>query len=538
MNSAQHSDKHTPLEGAGTTAAPPQLMQALAEWRATVDAMRDAVCLLGPTGRIRRCNRAMRQLLGLSFADIRGRSCWQLIYSQSKPPAGCDLSWHPLEQPTTHPLISHELDDNWYSVSIQPIHDPNGTLLGMVHFMVDVTEARHTEELLRHDSDQLKTQHDIDTAVMEVRPPCEMTGEALRQLRRGINIVAASVTVFDEQAREADVFVVVDEGITAPTDARVSIPADWVEALHRGETCEVPDPCLVLPQPRWGESLEDVGVGATLSVPLLTRGQLIGALNLALPNNSVLTAAQTQTVNQAAVSLAVSLQNAHLYQSVNEQRQRLHDLGTRMTNTEEQLRQRLAQELHDRVGQILTALGINLTHVRGLLSTESPNVFERLDEALDQIAEISDSIRDVMAELRPAVLDDYGLVAALRWYAQQFGRRATIDVLVVELTPSPRLPQETETALFRIAQEALTNISKHASASIVRITVNTTDTDIIMQIKDNGVGFETDSVQRRGATGWGLMTMQERAESINGTCTIDSQPGHGATVGICVRRQV
>ena len=524
------------------TSAPPQAdptqrpFEALTEWRATVDAMRDAVCLLGPDGRIRRCNRVMSDLLHLDSLAARGRSCWRLIYGQSIPPAGCDLSWHPMTHDPRTPPLTHLWEERWYSVNIEPIHDANGMLLGVVHVMIDITATRQAQDRLEDDSDQLKTLHDIDTAVMEVRPPCEMTGEALKQLRRGIGIVAASVTLFDEQAREADVFVVVDDGITTPTDARVPVPQAWLKALQRGEPCEIPDPRLVMPQTRWDEALEDVGVGTTLSVPLQTRGQLIGALNLALPHHTVLSPTQTQTIHQAAASLAVSLQNARLYDSVSQQRQRLHDLGTRMTNTEEGLRQRLAQELHDSVGQILTALGINLTHVRGLLPDEPINVLERLDEALDQIAEISDTIRDVMSELRPAVLDDYGLVAALRWYAQQFGRRTMIDVNVAELTPTPRFPQETETALFRIAQEALTNISKHAEATTVRVSVRTTTSHLLMEIEDNGVGFEVANLEPRGATGWGLMTMQERAESINGSCLIDSQPGQGASISISIGR--
>jgi PAS domain S-box-containing protein len=535
-----------PVDAQGTEVPSPEAMQnprilkALKEWRATVDAMRDAVCLLEPNGRIRRCNRAMQQLLDRPFPEISGNSCWELVYGQSGPPEGCDLSSEGDNNGDGHPrgyLTTKAFKNHWYSVAIEPIYDDSGCLRGAVHVMVDVTDAIQAQESLRRDSDQLKTLHEIDAAVLEVRPPIDMTGEALKRLHTGMHIVSASVTLFDDLSREAEVFIVVDDGVIVPPGDRITVGADWVEALHQGHPCEVPDPRLVLPPDQWGKSFSEAGVGVTLAVPLLTHGRLIGALNLALPANHALSSLQRRTVDQAAVSLAVSLQNARLYQSVDDQRQMLHDLGTRMTNAEEKLRQRLAQELHDRVGQILTALGINLTHVRGLLQSESPNVFTRLDEALDQIAEISDSIRDVMSELRPAVLDDYGLVAALRWYAQQFGRRAVIEVAVVEVSPTPRLPQETETALFRIAQEALTNISKHASATHVRLSVHTTPDDILLQIKDNGVGFDPRTAPSRGSTGWGLMTMRERAESIDGTCMVDSQPGHGTTVCVKARRQ-
>jgi PAS domain S-box-containing protein len=514
-----------------------EILEVAQEWRATVDAIRDAVCLLDPEGRIRRCNRRMQELLDLPFDRITGHSCWELVYGQRTPPEGCEIGGESATA-VPRPVVTWSIQDRWYAVSLNPIMDADGALVGAVHVMVDLSESKRTEEALKHYGEQLKTLHEIDLAILEVRPPSEIARDALIRLRDGMSLAGASITLFDQACHDADVFVVVNHGVTTPKDMHVVLDPVWVASLNEGIACELPDPRLVLPFASWGKSFEEAGIAGTLAVPLVNRGQLIGSLNLGLPESTSLSSVQKSIVSKIAVALAVSLENARLFQSVSEQRQMLHDLGTRMTNVEEGLRKRLAQELHDRVGQVLTALGINLTHVRGLLGDRSADVIERLNETLRQIEEISDSIRDVMAELRPAVLDDYGLVAALRWYAQQFAHRTMIDVDVVEITPTARIEQESETALFRIAQEALTNISKHAHATEAVVSVNSTSQSVILQIKDNGIGFEQPAGGLpRGGHGWGLMTMRERAESVNGSCFIDSRVAHGTTISVKLRRR-
>ena len=151
---------------------------------------------------------------------------------------------------------------------------------------------------------------------------------------------------------------------------------------------------------------------------------------------------------------------------------------------------------------------------------------------MELIESVTDQLRSVMDELRPSVLDDYGLVPVLRWYGEQFAARALIAVSVDGETLSPRLMARTENGLFRIAQEALTNIAKHAQATQATLTMETVDDTIRLTIADDGVGFHqtglTELGQRRG---WGLFTMVERAEAFGGHCRIESSPGSGRIAG-------
>ena len=179
-----------------------------------------------------------------------------------------------------------------------------------------------------------------------------------------------------------------------------------------------------------------------------------------------------QLILTLADQTSTAIENARLYQAVTTQRERLRALTTRLAETEEVERQQLARELHDRVGQHLTALGINLNIVRGQMPEDTTeDVRERLDDTLALVKQTTQRIRDVMADLRPPVLDDYGLTAALDWYGRQFASRTGVTVTVQGEKLAPRLDAPTENALFRIAQEALTNVAKHAQAAQVIMTV-------------------------------------------------------------------
>lgn len=217
-------------------------------------------------------------------------------------------------------------------------------------------------------------------------------------------------------------------------------------------------------------------------------------------------------------------------------RQQLRELYLQLSQVEEAERQRLARELHDQVGQNLTALGINLNVILAQLSKESKSkVQERLQDANRLTAETAGSIRDIMATLRPQVLDDYGLKAALQMEAERFSARTGIFIVVKGKPASPRPPAEIETAFFRIAQEALTNISKHGEAQRVTIYLEQIDDVIRLDIKDDGTGFDPSNLNASHRTGWGLMAMRERIEAHSGSLHIESAIDEGTLVRVEVK---
>ncbi len=218
--------------------------------------------------------------------------------------------------------------------------------------------------------------------------------------------------------------------------------------------------------------------------------------------------------------------------------ERLRALSARLAEVAEAERQRLARELHDQVGQRLTALGINLNIIRTQMPEEIGDaIHSRIDDSLSLVEQTAERIRDVMTDLRPPVLDDYGFVAALHWYGEQFARRTGVAVAVEGAELMPRLAAHVESALFRITQEALTNVVKHAHATSVTVTVQVQDEILRLVVADDGIGFDPAHIaEPGGGHGWGLLTMTERAEAVGGRCRIESVPGQGARVIVEVPR--
>lgn len=205
----------------------------------------------------------------------------------------------------------------------------------------------------------------------------------------------------------------------------------------------------------------------------------------------------------------------------------------KVISAQEDERKRLARELHDETTQTLTALGVRLQ----LALAAPPEAREReLEEARTLAARSLDELRRLMHDLRPSVLDDLGLVPALRWYADRHLAARGISARFEVGDLPDRLPYELETALFRAAQEALTNVSRHAGAEMVLVEIAAENGQLALDIEDDGRGFDpTDVTPRPGdLRGLGLLGMRERVELLGGTVTINSAPGRGTHVSIRV----
>jgi len=213
---------------------------------------------------------------------------------------------------------------------------------------------------------------------------------------------------------------------------------------------------------------------------------------------------------------------------------RLAELSRHLVEVQEHERRILASELHDRASPNLAALKITLANLARSLPDDVLRRTEALlDDAQALLIDTTTGIREICSDLRPATLDYAGLVPALRDYAEQFGRRNRIDVSVTSDGFDVTLAPNIQSLLFRIAQEALTNCAKHASASSVRIRFDHSGATLHMAITDDGIGFDPHTLGKQGATpGLGLLTMRERAEFAGGHFTIDSSPQRGTEIRV------
>jgi signal transduction histidine kinase len=215
--------------------------------------------------------------------------------------------------------------------------------------------------------------------------------------------------------------------------------------------------------------------------------------------------------------------------------QQLQALSRRLVDLQESERRRFSRELHDQVGQNLTALSINLDILKSQLPIGNSAMHLRIVDAAALLESTAATIENVMAELRPPMLDDYGLLPALQWYVNDFMRRTGIEGNVKGMNADARFQQASEIALFRIVQEALNNVAKHAHASKVSIELARMESQVILTVTDDGVGYGAaagSSVRRR--VGLGMVTMRERTQAVGGQFEIGSAPGGGTRVVVRV----
>ena len=271
----------------------------------------------------------------------------------------------------------------------------------------------------------------------------------------------------------------------------------------------------------------------TLGVPLLTKGQVFGGLALAsVREEEPFGESELSLLAAFAGQIATSLENTRLYEVVQERETQLEELVRQLVNAQEQERGRIARELHDETGQKLTALAMGLAAVETSLAGEQARAQGLVRNLRDVADQSITELRNIMADLRPAQLDDLGLVPALRWYVGQYtGRHPDMNVTLSADRMPKRLPSGLETVIFRAAQEALTNIARHTRASQVNIGLSQDARGVRLIVTDDGVGFDVNAPPKydRGS-GLGLVGMRERVALVGGTCTVESEPGHGTRI--------
>ena len=214
-------------------------------------------------------------------------------------------------------------------------------------------------------------------------------------------------------------------------------------------------------------------------------------------------------------------------------REALRTYSQRLIEAQEAERQVIARELHDEIGQVLTVVRINLESLKR--SAETGSAPQALDESLMIVDEALERVRELSLNLRPSVLDNLGLSSALRWYVDRYARRSGIIAdLKSDLEDGTRLRLELETACFRIVQEALTNVVRHARATHVLVRINRSNGNLHLKVKDNGVGFDVQTLLKDWppALALGLRGMEERAAAVQGRLKIDSAPMRGTEISV------
>jgi signal transduction histidine kinase len=281
-----------------------------------------------------------------------------------------------------------------------------------------------------------------------------------------------------------------------------------------------------------------------IALPLMANAQVIGSLVLARCPAEAYRLASSEPALMAGIAqqLGLSIANALLQAQAQEREGVLGELLHQVVGAQEAERQRIARELHDATGQSLTAISLGLRGVENYLVQATPADDPRV--LIHQVKELRSfgqnalgELRNLISDLRPPQLDDLGLAAALRWYIQGYEQRRGIAMQFQVEGDDSRLPAEYRTVLFRIAQEALTNIAKHAQAAHAEVCLFVGPQEAQLDVHDDGCGFDPQlaarlETERQG--GWGLVGIRERALLLGGQCQIETAPGKGTHLRVIV----
>lgn len=226
--------------------------------------------------------------------------------------------------------------------------------------------------------------------------------------------------------------------------------------------------------------------------------------------------------NQA--SLAIT--HAKLFEAIRAGRERLKNLSLRLVETQENERRLLAKELHDQIGQILTGLQFSLEYGKNIANTELVPI---LEEAQQTVKNLMREIRELSLELRPSMLDDYGLLPTLNWHVSRYSKQTGIEVLFYHSGLEKRFSSSLETTVYRIIQEALTNLARYAKVDTAEVTIEVGPESIKILVIDHGIGFDPNTIMSSNQT-VGLSSMRERTFLIGGDFSIQSAPGEGTQI--------
>ena len=301
-----------------------------------------------------------------------------------------------------------------------------------------------------------------------------------------------------------------------------------VESLRRA-----PDglhPAELAPSGEYGAVLDEYGVALVL--PLTHRGELVGALSMAPRSpGETFSPADRQLLRDLATQAGTAADAVRLTVALRSSLEELRQSRERLVAAQEEERRRIQRDLHDGLGPVLASMRLRLEACLDAAQETKDPLTSDLERLYELVGQTTADIRRLVYNLRPPVLDQLGLVSAVKQHCERFGRETGIEVSF-EAEENLSIPTAAEAALLRVVQEALLNVGKHAHASRVEVRLGRRDGWLVLKVRDEGVGFEANGhIDQKGT---GIGSMRERVELLGGTLQLTGRPGIGTEVEACI----
>jgi PAS domain S-box-containing protein len=528
------------------------LVESERRFRAVFNQTFQHMGLLDPEGNTLLLNQTAFNFSGLSDVAVIGRPFWQLPW-WVKP---ADTEGEPAEQlkaaiqrSALCEVVRQEFQVNSgmgepviMDITFKPLLDEHRNTNLIIYEARDITQRIRAEQALQESEEEICR---LYQAEMNARQRAETLRSAVQALSGSLNTNTVLEVLLDHiynvvPFSSAHILLLEDEEHLVVRLTRGEEIWDakehflgkrfeineclWFQQiLGDAKTIFISDP---LAWPSSEQFRTAANIQCWLGIPLRARDQIIGICLLGHRSPEFFTEEITQWTITLTNQATVAMNNAWLFEQVHDSQERLQALSRRLVETQEFERKYIARELHDDAGQALASLMFGL-RILELDSGDQAAVIKHCHELKAITDDVLENLHRLVVNLRPASLDHLGLVPALRQHAETMCNQHGLAIQFETIGNIDRLPGEMETAIYRIVQEALTNIIRHAQATRVDVLLDRRDHHLIVMVEDNGIGFDPRTLK---ISQLGVLGMRERADMLGGKITIESAAGKGSTV--------
>lgn len=524
------------------------------------ETMSEGVVFIKPNGQIVFSNAAAQRILELEHTELENRIIAspqrEIFHADGTPMQPGDLTGALAMKemrPVNDVVIGIKRQDGslfWVNSNASPMINNEGKLEGVVSTFTDITKRKQAEDELYLSLEQIKRNQKLLLGLSRAGEAVQRTRSSYQQVYKTIGGEIAKLgfhtTVFTlseggtylelKYYNVPDSIVDTAKKLTGLSPLGFCFPLKpggyHQRLLDEGEVA-LSDPGTeslhdLLPehmQPLLKKLTSIIGLEQVINAPLIVNNQSFGLLSVI---GRGLSKDDIPAVKTLATHASIAIENTMLFDAGNKTHQQMVDLTNYLQVVREEERTYMAREIHDEFGQRLTALKMDISWLNNHLPTVDPAIVEKvsgMDKLVDESIQL---VRQVAVDLRPGLLDDLGLTAAVEWQSQDFTKRSGIecDLYLGDKDLPP--VQDRDTVLFRVFQEALTNTARHSRATKVTVNLIAEHDFIQLKIHDNGIGITTEALT--GTKSLGLLGMRERARSLGGDVEIIGIPDQGTTV--------
>ncbi len=482
----------------------------------------DAIIEATPEGAILGWNAAAEALFGYSAVEVKDRPISMLSpndrgeeFRESFRRIGRGAGVDRLETVCTG-KDGRRVD---VSLTVFPVSDSAGGVARVISIVRDISRRLRGRETILQQNRELLAFYRLSEIFLSPRSLEESYRDLVEEIRAATGFPMASIAVLDE-ARQT----IVMQGL--PSDSALDSPAPEypLDATLSGTVVRTGRPVLEYHRmtPPWAEARVFVGF------PMKVGDRIIGSLNLAHTEGVEISEHTARWIESLANYVAALTDRKRAEEELQTSREQLRELSRWTQSAIEEERKRIAREIHDELGQELSLLQLDLGSLGERLPRGERDVQTRIESMTALVDSAIHSVQKIATDLRPTLLDDLGLGAAVEWAVKEFQKRTSIPCTVAIDPPDLRLDPERSTALFRILQEGLTNVLRHARASKVEVALTKSGGTVLLRVRDDGRGISPRQI--RDSKSVGLTGIRERVRPWGATVAIRGIPGRGTEI--------